>query len=372
MLDSLKNLFKKNDTSVLGIDIGSSSIKIVQLRRKGSRAILETYGELALGPYAQVEVGRATSLEPQKISEALLDLLKESKTTTKRCGIAIPFGASLMSLIEMPAVAQKQLDAMVPIEARKYIPVPISEVMLDWWVIPKPKDEPMDPDAEEQTQKKDVAEKTDVLIVAIHNDTINKYQQIVQKSGLNASFFEIELFSSIRSVLGDEMAPVMILDMGAALTKLYIVERGVLRSSHNINRGSQDITLALSKSLNVSVAEAEVLKRTYGTKPENSDPNIVNIIKVNLDYIFSEIDRVIFSYEKKSNKNISKVILLGGGVKLAGFADMAKQGLETETEVGNPFVAVETPAFLENMLKTTGPEFAVAVGIALRRLQEIE
>lgn len=368
------NLFNKQSESVLGIDIGSSSIKVVQLKKKGGKAYLDTYGELALGPYSDpaLEIGRATNLSYDKVSEALNDLLKEAHTTSTLAGVAIPFGASLVSVIEMPAVPQRQLETMIPIEARKYIPVPIAEVMLDWWVIPKADEGPIDPDEEAQVpQKKEGFKKIDVLVVAIHNDTITKFQQIVNKTRLNTSFFEIELFGSMRSVLDQEVQPVMIFDMGAALTKLYIVERGVMRSSHNINRGSQDITIALSKSLGIPMAEAEIVKRSYGTSPENMDKNVGDIIALSLEYIFSEANRIILSHERRYKKNISRAILVGGGVKLANFSEFAKKGLQTEVVMGDPFSKTETPAFLENVLRTTGPEFAVAVGVALRRLHEL-
>src|SRR3990167_9163827 len=123
----------------LGVDIGSSAIKIVQIRKKNGQAVLETYGELALGPYINLSVGQAAILPPEKIAQALNDLMREKEVniTTKKCGVSIPFTSSLMSLVEMPDVSPKQLAVMIPFEARKYIPVPISEVMLDWSIIPK-------------------------------------------------------------------------------------------------------------------------------------------------------------------------------------------------------------------------------------------
>ena len=131
--------FNKEELVVLGIDIGSSAIKIVQIRKKNGQAMLETYGELALGPYAGLGIGQAAALPLDKIVQALTDLMKEKEVniTSKKCGISIPFASSLMSVIEMPEVSPKQLAVMVPMEARKYIPVPITEVMLDWSIIPK-------------------------------------------------------------------------------------------------------------------------------------------------------------------------------------------------------------------------------------------
>jgi type IV pilus assembly protein PilM len=141
-LSNITNIFSVKEQRVLGIDIGSSSIKIVQLSRKDGHPILETYGELSLGPYAGRAVGEATNLPLEKVIEALNDLLREKEVNiqTKSCGVAIPFSSSLMAVMEVPMLPQKELASMIPLEARKYIPVPISEVTLDWYVIPKDQD----------------------------------------------------------------------------------------------------------------------------------------------------------------------------------------------------------------------------------------
>ena len=366
------DLFNKKGGSVLGIDIGSSSIKIVQLSRKNGHAVLETYGELALGPYAGKSVGEATNLPPEKITEAIADMLKEKEVniTTRVCGVAIPFASSLMAVIEMPTMPLKQLESMIPIEARKYIPVPISEVALDWYVIPKDKN----PDTEQEANlnEKPSIQKLEVLIVALHNDTLIRYRDMVTKNALDANFFEIEIFSTMRSILEQELTPVLIVDMGATSTKLYIVERGILRSSHMVNRGSQNITDELSKSLGISVTDAEYLKRDKGLLGEINGIKTKDVVTLTLNYIFSESNRVILAYQKKYNKNVSKVVLVGGGSALKGVVDVAKNSFQTEVVAGDPFAKVVAPAFLEKVLHETGPEFAVAMGVALRRLQELD
>lgn len=377
----LTKFLNRGTPVALGIDIGSSAIKIIQLKKKNSQAVLETYGELALGPYTGAGVGQAVVLAPDKIAQALTDLMKEKEVsiTTKKCGISIPFASSLMSVIEMPDVSPKQLSVMVPLEARRYIPVPISEVMLDWSVIPK--SEVREEDSSEYAATEDRSSagttkasaalpKVDVLIVAIHNETIARYQEIVAKSGLEAGFFEIEIFSTMRAVLDEALRPVMIMDMGAASTKLYVVERGVIRSSHTINRGSQDITSTISKSLGLSLERAEVMKRQVGAAGE--DKNLTELIILTLDYIFAEVNSALLAFEKKHNKAISKVILVGGGSALKGLAELAKNNFKTDVVIANPFNKVSAPAFLENILKETGPEFAVAIGLALRKLSEEE
>ena len=372
--------FNQGESSALGVDIGSSAIKIVQIKKKNGQAVLETYGELALGPYVGVGVGQAVILTTDKIAQALTDLMREKEVniTTKKCGISIPFASSLMSVIEMPAVSSKQLAVMVPLEARRYIPVPISEVMLDWSVIPKSEVEEEDSSEYTATEERSpvvrgagapaTLAKVSVLIVAIHNETIARYQEIVAKCGLEAGFFEIEIFSTMRAVLDEALRPVMIMDMGAASTKLYVVERGVIRSSHTINRGSQDITLTISKSLGLSPERAEIMKRQVGAA--GKDKNLTDVIILTLDHIFSEVNNALLAFEKKYNKTVSKVILVGGGSALKGLAELARNNFKTDIVIADPFNKVSAPAFLENILKETGPEFAVAIGLALRKLAE--
>ena len=373
---TIANLFKKTGDSVLGIDIGSSSIKVIQLRKKGGQAILETYGELALGPYSGLEIGRATHLPADKLSEALNDVLRESNATTRKCGIAIPLPSSLVSLIEMPAAPPTQLAQMIPIEARKYIPVPISEITLDWWIIPEQEAKPSPlqgaPMSGDAAASAPSAPKVDVLVVAIHNEAITKYQDIVRKTALESSFFEIEVFSTMRAVLEEENATVLIFDLGAGSTKLYIVDRGVIRVSHTINRGSQEITLAMSRALSIPVAEAENVKRNFGLGYKHEGVDVSQVMSPTLNFIFSEANRVLLNFERRYNRPIANVVVTGGGINLKGFYEMARAAFQAPVLVANPFSKLQAPAFLDPVLKGAGPEFAVAIGVALRRLQEIQ
>ncbi len=370
LLSLLPNLFAKKDQSVLGIDIGSSAVKVVQIKKKRGKIVLETYGELALGPYAGIEVGRATNLTPEKTAEALKDILREAKTTTLSAGVSLPLSSSLISFITIPQVQDKQLSDVISLEARKYIPVPMNEVMLDWSLIPR--EDSFSTDEENSSETVPKQQSQDVLVVAIHNEYINNYQAIMNTAEVKTSFYEIEIFSSIRAVIDQGIQAVMIIDMGARTTKLYIVERGVLRSSHIINKGAQDITLALSKSLSISIAEAENMKRLHGLKGGPEYKELTEIITVNLDYVFYEANATLLNYQKKYNRDVSKIILTGGGVLLKGFADLAKISFQTEVVYANPFGKLETPAFLAEQFSQAGPEFAVAIGVALRRLGEIE
>lgn len=400
-MDSLKAMFGKKSDSVIGIDIGSSAIKVIQIRRKKGKAVLETYGELALGPYAGTEIGRATNLGADKLAEALTDIMREANVTTNQSGVSIPVTSSLIAFITVPKVDDRQMGEVIAIEARKYIPVPMTEVLLDWSIIPK--ENSLETDVSPQEQAALAAQQAyqqsaqqnsafptpvhpgptlgaapsqprqtvDVLVVAIHNEAVNTYQSVMTKVNSNPSFFEIELFSSVRAVVEQGIQAHMILDMGARTTKLYIVERGLLRTSHIINRGSQDITLAISKAMSVTVEESENLKRLYGLEGGMEHKDIAEIISLTLDYIFYEANRVLLNFQRQYNKNVVSVILTGGGVLLRGFPSLAKASFQTEVVYANPFGKLETPAVLASQLRVAGPEFAVAIGAAMRRLNEL-
>jgi type IV pilus assembly protein PilM len=363
----ISDILKKKTISALGIDIGSSSIKVVQLQKKGNKAVLETYGELSLGPYGGVSVGQSTNLSTDKIVQAVNDLLNEKEVaiTTKTCGLAIPFKASLLLTMEMPDIGQKELASMVPIEARKYIPVPISDVTLDWSIIPKSEVEGG------ALLGKGKMKTVDILLVAIHNNILNQYKEIVSKTSLDTKFFEIEIFSSMRAILEGVQWPVMIFDMGASTTKLYTVDRGLIEHSHTINKGSQDITANIARVLNIPIEAAEVMKRSVGMGKTADGVDLSETVSVVADSIFTEANRFLFDYQKKNNQNMKSIFLTGGGSALQGFRDLAAKNFKVEVISGDPFEKVETPAFLENILKVTGPEFTVAVGAALRCLQEL-
>jgi type IV pilus assembly protein PilM len=377
LFDSLRSgLFKKEDDSIVGIDIGSSSIKAIQFKKDKGRAVLETYGELALGPYKELEVGRSTALSADKTVEALTDLFREANITTKRAAIAIPFKAALISLIEMPALDKAKLNEMIPIEARKYIPVPIAEVALDWWVIPKREGQIGDEPGtfEEANYSKKKADTVEVLVVAIHKNTLDDYKSIADKMGLAIQPFEIETFSAIRSVFGHDLSATAIIDMGGNSTRIVIVDYGIARTVHTINKGSQDITIALSKSLGLDFAKAEELKRKVGaigkvgsvTGGQSSD--LLNIVNPTIEYILFEASRIILNYQKKYSRSIGRAILVGGGSLLRGLPEIAAKSLEIEIKLGDPFKKLEAPAFLEPVLAEAGPSFSVAIGVALKDL----
>jgi type IV pilus assembly protein PilM len=177
----------------------------------------------------------------------------------------------------------------------------------------------------------------------------------------------MEIFSNIRSSFNYDLTPVLFMDFGASKTKLSIVEAGVVRVFHVVNRGAQDITKNISTSLSISFEEAEKLKRSVGLD-STGNTQVADIARLSTDYIFSDTNSIVLAYEKKYNKTISKVVMVGGGSLLRGLLEKAKDSLHTEVVYGDPFSKTEAPAFLKQVLEISGPEFSVAVGLALRQL----
>jgi type IV pilus assembly protein PilM len=351
---------KKKSTSVIGIDIGSSSLKVVQLRRDGDTPVLETYGELALGPYGGKEIGQATNLSAEVITQTLKDLLREANVTTKEAGIAIPFARSLLALITLPKRDDpNEQKTIIELEARKYIPVPVTEVQLNWFILPENLPEGSKP-----------LDKVKVLVVAVHNDELSLLQKIVQDTSIQASFYEIEIFSTIRATVDEQVKSVVVIDIGASATKVYVVEHGVVALSHNIAQGGQDVTRSISVSKSIPAASAEGYKKQFGFAYEGA-PYTKESIEGVFSRIFTEVKRVITQFETGSSKRVETLILTGGSGITKDILPYAQQFFAIPVKLADPFGKVEAPAFMRPVLAEIGPEFAVAVGLALRKLEEL-
>lgn len=354
------SLWSGGGQSVVAVDVGTAAVKVVQVRKERGRAILETYGEMATGPYRDLAVGQAAKLTAEREAELLRDLFREANVTTAQASFAIPLGSSLLFMMEMPGVAASDYAKVVPIEARKYIPVPISEVALDWWVIPD----------HEQSARLG-AGKVEVLVAAIHNRIVSEERALALAVKLDPAFFEIETFSAIRAIFPGEPAPTVILDFGAGTTKLAIVDYGIVRVSHTINKGSQDITVALSRSLAVDFAKAEEIKRQVGLVERLDGETVATTVSSVVEYIFADVNKVITAYQGKYGRAVGKIVFSGGGALLKGLLPLAEAHFKVPVVVGKPFEKLGTPAFLQDVLAEAGPGFSVAVGLALRHLQTL-
>ncbi len=366
---ALSGIFgKTEDNTAVGIDIGTSAIKVVELKKENGRAILSTYGALSLGQYKEGGIGgQVTNLDTETLTKALIDVLRETHIQSSNIVVGIPSVSCIIFILQLPAeIEEENLPTVIPNEAKKFIPVPIEDVTLDWYVIPRRE--------ESGIESRVLAEsggqaKLSILVVATLNETLVKFTEVLQKAYLPLDNLEIEIFSHIRAVLTRELFPVLIVDIGASKTKLTIVEHGIVETFRLVNRGSQDITLAISHGLELTFDKAESIKKDFGLLPTPEHPQVSDIVKTHLINIFQEANANILAYEKRYNKNIGKIIFTGGGAMTKGLLDYASQSFSSELVIADPFAKVESPVFLQGVLKTTGPEFSIALGLALKKFQ---
>ena len=355
--DNITKMFEKSSNKILGVDIGSSSIKIVQLSRKKGVPILDTFGEISLSVFADKEVGKPVNLSEDQLETALSDLMKESQVDAKAVAFAIPLKSTLMFNLKLPkSIPEGKLDETVRLEAIKYIPVPISEVQLDWSNIP--------------TTSKHAKEINyrDIIVIAIHKETLNKYVNIASALKLDLKFLEIETFSTIRSVIKYERDTSAIVDIGSSMTKFYIVENGIIRKSHIINIGSYNMlkVFKANEKKEVKAPNGGIIGES--AKLLRNEMKLKNDLPVDLVRITNEIKKAIVAYQKENAKDINNIIFTGGGSIFHDILPYIEKQLSVSVEIANPFSKVDNPAFLDNALKETGPEFAVAVGLCLRGL----
>ncbi|MBU1091932.1 pilus assembly protein PilM [Patescibacteria group bacterium] len=372
--------FWARSQGVIGIDIGSSSIKIVQLKKENEQAVLETYGELAVGPYAKRLVGQVTQLSEEAMISALKDLLKESGANAKSAIIATPIRDGFVTILELPLVQGSQMDEVVKFEARKYIPVPLSDVEMDWVVLNSSSKSREVEEAgenggdneneilEKDNQRKNYKKTVSVLLAVVSKEIIQKYKNIVTGAGLKIKSFEIEIFSVWRSSRFRQITPVMTIDLGASSTKMSVVDNGVLMASHAVGRGAQELTDAISKSLGVGFQRAEEMKREIGLSPRPEYGELVGVLESVLNFIFSEAKQFMLAYRRKYNSSVGQVVMVGGGASLKGIVDVAVKELGVEVVTADPFSKTEYPPFLQEILKEIGPSFSVAIGLALKSL----
>jgi len=206
-----------------------------------------------------------------------------------------------------------------------------------------------------------------ILISAVYNETLESFDTLSLMTGLKKEVLEIEAFSAMRGA-GFIQSPVyMVCDIGASLTKVSVVAGQFIWLAHTINKGSQEITLNLSKNLGVTVEEAEILKREEGLLTKNEDvKSIINLVFSN---VFLEIKRVSSLFEERYKQKPEALILAGGGSLMKGLAEIMKNELSIEVLHADPFSRMAILDVLKPVLKEVGPEFTVASGVALRALE---
>ncbi len=334
-------MFFSKTKSILGIDIGTSNIKVAQISHSG-QPLLETYGIVNV-PY---QIGTKNDERViANMGSILRTLIQRSGATAKRCIISFPNSSVFTSVVELPKMTENELNSAVEFEAKKYIPLTLSEVDLSWSIIANT--------GQDNMQK--------VLLTAVPKQVTQNYMKVFELAQLEPEVGEIEALALIRSLIGSVPISCVIIDIGAKSTGLNIIENGFLRLSRNLNVGGDTVTNKIAQSLHISTVRAEQFKKDFGVSGTTFIPETIKPV---LDVIKSETKQLLTIYQSH-NMQVEKVLLVGGGASLPGiigyFGDLG-----VKIELGNPLQAIGYAKEMEPVLKRYALNLPIAIGLALR------
>lgn len=343
--------------SYLGVDIGVSGIKVVELDEQHGRPVLLTYG---FNNRPAGEFGKKLIDDPVAAGALLKKICAKAQTIGKRTITSLPVSAVFSAVINVPAAPEKELRPAVELAAAKLSPWPIADIVLDWKVIGGGKGEK--------------EKSTPVLITGAEKSLIKKYLDVFKIAELEIMSLETEAFALQRSLVGGEMGAAMILDLGGERTNIVIVSGGVPMVSRSIGLGGKLFTTELAKRLGIIEGEAEEFKLDaekleMALGPEGGALN--EMYGTLLRPVVNEIRYALELYTNQDNvgaAKIEKIILTGGSCLLPGLAAYMSDSFKIRAYVGDPWSRTIYSEDLRPLLDKIGPRFAVAIGLAMRNI----
>jgi len=340
----------------LGVDLGTSAVKVVELTLRGKKVHLENYGWADFDFFVKNNDNFQSYEERIKIY--LKNLTEKMKIKPKSAYVSIPGFIGLISLIDFPDMSREEISKAISFEMHKYVPTPLEDVSAAWDIV----------DKKENLSTEDSGSRIQVLLVAVPKKEVIRCENIVKYSGLEIKAIELETFSIARSLVGDDMGNFLIIDIGSRACNIILVEKGLVKVNRNIGSGGNEITNTIAESMNISPERAEMLKK-QGKDFINSKETM--IIFPALEIISSEAARVVSAYKDKiGNVKIDAVILSGGTAKLKGIDTYFSKALNIKTIIGDPWKKIEVDEKILPTVKTLGTSFSAALGLALKGVEE--
>jgi type IV pilus assembly protein PilM len=344
---------KKN---LIGLDIGSSSIKLLELSEGKGGLRLQN---LAISPLPPEAIVDGALMDSVTIVETIRDLVTNSKTKTRNAVTSVSGHSVIVKKISLPLMTEAELEESIQWEAERYVPFDINDVNIDFQIIGT---DPANPDV------------MDIILVAAKKDIINDYVSVVMESGLNPAIIDIDAFA-LENMLAinyeiekDEI--VAIANVGASITSINILKNNVSHFTRDIFKGGNQITEEIQRQLHIDYEEAEKIK--VGSKTDTSSQSILqNVLKTASEALAMEIRNSFdFFQSTMTYEKISKLYLSGGGAKIRDFDGVLQQHLGIPVEMVNPFKKIEysEKSFDIEFLREMGPIMAVGVGLASRKV----
>lgn len=346
---SSENLF-------LGIDIGDSSLKMVELKKKGRKIFLSNYAFSE-----NVSDVKFTKIDDiGYLAQAILKVREEAGIKATKVTASLPTFAVFSSIINVSNVDKKNILSAINEEAKKVIPLPLEEMILDWKIVPGP--DGKIPDKGNMR----------VFLTGSPKKLVRKYIDVFKKAGLNLVSLETETFSLVRSLIGDDKETVMIAEIGANSTDISIVKESIPVLNRSLSVCSSTISSVLAEKLGMTYAQAEQFKfdlsvSLSGGRGEKEDlPRLVGDV---IEPIVTEILYMLDFFRSQNGGEVGKIILSGGGAMLLNLPEYLSKRLDMKVIVGDSWNRIYYPEELKPVLSEIGPKLSVAIGLAMREIQ---
>jgi type IV pilus assembly protein PilM len=325
----------------VGLDIGSSGVKLVQLKEKKGGYALQAFGTAPLPPEAIVD---GALMNSAAIVAAIQELVAQQKVKLKEVAIGVRGHSVIIKKISLPRMTQEELDESIQWEAEQYIPFDVKDVNIDTQIL---------------TPEGDAAGQMDVLLVAAKKDMINDYTSVCVQNAYESNY---------EASPGDT---VVLINVGAAVANINIISRGVTSFTRDITMGGNAFTEEIQKQLNISYDEAEALKVGGQGETDAVVPQEVErVIQGVADQMAGEIQRSLdFFAATAADSRISRVFLSGGTARIPALFKVIEARAGVPVEILNPFknIEVDHRRFDPAVILAAAPSAAVGVGLALRR-----
>lgn len=339
---------------VLGLDISSTSIKLLELSRQGDRYRVESYAVKALPPNAVVE---KNINEVDAVADVLKGLVQQSKSKVKDCAVAVAGSAVITKLIEMPSgMNDDVLETQISLEADQYIPYPLEEVAIDFEV---------------QGESDSNPDQIEVLLAACRRENVDLRVAALEAADLKPKVVDVEAYTMERAfeLVAEQLEDqddqvVAVLDIGATMTTLSVLVGSKTVYTREQLFGGKQLTEEIQRRYGLSVEEAGLAKKQGGL-PDDYDEEVLEPFK---DAVVQQVTRSLqFFFSSSQYNDVDHIILAGGVASLEGLCELIGEKLGTEVSVANPFANMSVaPRVNAVALKNDAPALMIAAGLAMR------
>jgi type IV pilus assembly protein PilM len=348
-------LFRRSQVPLLGVDISSTSVKLLELSRSGGRYRVESYAVEPLPPNSVME---KNITDAQLVGEAIARAVKKSGTRTKLGACAVAGSAVITKVISMPAnLSEEELEGQIQIEADQYIPYALDEISLDFSILGPSASDPG---------------RIDVLLAASRSDNVDVRVAALEVAGLEAKIVDVEAFALENAValLAQQGGPigqshiVAVMDVGATSSTLSVLEDSKIIYTREQLFGGRQLTDEIQRRYGLSYEEAGLAKRQGGL-PDNYEPEVLRPF---MESMAQEVNRALqFFYSSSQVGTVDHVVMAGGCASIAGIDGLVQSKIDTSTSIANPFASMTAAARVRaEALANDAPALMIACGLALR------